>query len=117
MAGLPIRPRAAVRGAALLPYAFRPSVVIRRNAMQKGIFGDSTLWKIIAAVFYGRQIIERVYGRRPERIGRERLGHGQYLSISVTKPLSRRQQKRAGVNLKTLRSQAQADVEAAKRAS
>ena len=38
---------------ALLPYALRPRVVIRRKALRSGLLGNSTLWKGVAVWVFG----------------------------------------------------------------
>jgi hypothetical protein len=101
----------------LVPYAYRPSVVVRRKAMQRGVFGPSTLWKGIAVAVYGRNAFKSFFGKQPERIDKVRLRTGEQLTIRTAKPLSRREQRRTGINRATLLAQAEADVRAAKRRS
>jgi hypothetical protein len=48
-----------------LPLLLRPSFIIRRNAMRKGLLGPSTFWKIVAVVVLGRGTLQRVFGRNP----------------------------------------------------
>jgi len=101
----------------LVPRAYRPSIVVRRNAMRRGLFGSSTLWTGVAVVVFGRNALKSLLGKQPERIDKVRLRMGEQLIIRTAKPLSRREQRRTGITRATLLAQAEADVRAAKRAS
>ena len=76
---------------ALVPVTLRPSFVIRRNAMRKGVLGPSTLWKIVAAVVFGRNIAKRLFGRHADHLGTRTIGVGQVLTVAAVVPLGRRQ--------------------------
>jgi hypothetical protein len=102
---------------ALIPLTLRPSFLIRRNAMRKGVLGPSTLWKVVAAIVFGRSTIKKVFGKQAEPLGKRTIGVGGVLTVAAAAPLSRRQAKRAGVTKKTLEADARADLEAAQQAS
>jgi hypothetical protein len=99
---------------ALVPYTLRPSFLVRRNAMRRGILGPSTMWKVVAVVVFGRSTLRRHLGKQPERLGTVKLRRGQHLRVSTFAPttgLSRRQRRRV---LARLRADAVADVAAAR---
>ena len=102
---------------ALIPLALRPLSVVRRNAMRKGVLGPSTLWKVVAAVVFGRSTIKKVFGKQPELLGRRTIGVGTVLTVAAAAPLSRRQAKRRGITKDSVAADARADIEAAQRAS
>ena len=102
---------------ALIPLTLRPSFVLRRNAIRKGVLGPSTLWKIVAALMFGRSTIKKAFGKQPESLGERTLGVGSVLTVAAAAPLSRRQAKRAGVSKQSLAADARAELEAAQSAS
>jgi hypothetical protein len=102
---------------ALIPVTLRPSFVIRRNAMRKGVLGPSTLWKLVAVVVFGRSTLKKVFGRNAEFLGSYTIGIGHVLSLAVAAPLTRKQAKRAGITKASLETAARAELEAAQRSS
>jgi hypothetical protein len=100
-----------------LPYPMRPAVVVRRRAIWRGVFGSSMFWKIVAGWVFGRSTLKKFFGRQPEYLGKERVKTGEFLTINVYPPLSRRERRRTGITKAVLRAQAEADVRAARRAS
>jgi hypothetical protein len=102
---------------ALIPLTLRPSFIIRRNAMRKGLLGPSTLWKVVAAVVFGRSTIKRILGKQPEELGKRTIGVGSLITVAAAAPLSRRQAKRAGITRAALEANAHAELEAAQQAS
>lgn len=98
-----------------LPATLRPGFIIRRKAMHQGIFGSSTLWKLVAAVVFGRGIMKKVFGRQPEVLARSTLGAGHILAVATSRPLSRREQRKSGINRKLLESLARAELDAGTR--
>ena len=99
------------------PLTVRPSFIIRRNAMRKGILGPSTLWRVVAVVVYGRGTVKRVFGRNPEPLGKRTIGVGHMITVAAAVPLSRKQAKRAGISKKSLAAEARAELEAAQQPS
>ena len=53
--------------AELAPGAIRPSIVIQRKAISKGLLGPSVFWKIVAVALFLRGPVEGTFGRRSER--------------------------------------------------
>ena len=102
---------------ARLPPQLRPSYVIRRNALRKGILGPSTLWKVVAVIVLGRSTLKKVFGRHPEHLGTRTIGVGHVLTVAAATPLTRKQAKRAGISKSSLERDAWADLEAAQRPS
>lgn len=102
---------------AQLPPNLRPKYYIRRRALRHGLFGHSTVWRFIAFVIIFENGLRRVFGRTPERLVRRRIGVGQVLTVAVHAPLTRKQRSATGVTKASLEAAAQADVEAAQRAS
>lgn len=102
---------------ARLPLLLRPSFIIRRNAIGKGLLGPSTLWKVVAAIVFGRSTLKKVFGKQSESLGSRTIGVGSVITVAAVAPLSRRQAKRRGVTKKSLAADAYAELEAAQRAS
>ena len=102
---------------ALIPYALRPSVVIRRKAMRLGILGPSSFWKVVAVFVFGRKTLKKFFGKTPDDLGTRTIGVGSFISVAVLTPLTRKERKRRGVTLASARADAAADLEAAQRPS
>ena len=100
---------------ALIPYRYRPAVVIRRRAMRYGVRGSSVVWRGVAGVIYGRRAIKSFFGKEPEHLGVYRLGPNHFLSIVTSRPLSRREQRRTGITRAVLQRRAEADIQAMQR--
>ena len=56
--------------------ALSPSVLIRRRALQRGVFGSSPMWRAVAVVVFGRRFLKRVFGKTP-RGPRHRTAEGR----------------------------------------
>lgn len=81
---------------ALIPYAYRPSVVVRSKALRQGVFGPSTFWKIVAAFVFGRSTLKKVFGRNEQVLDTMVLkGGGKLVQVETIRALSRRQQRKA----------------------
>ena len=80
---------------ALIPRLVRPSVLVRRQAMYKGVLGNSWFWRVIAGFVFGRSLLKRVFGRQPEHLGRVELRPDRAMMIQTIKPMSRRDRRRA----------------------
>ncbi|MEK7422870.1 MAG: hypothetical protein AAB131_03415 [Actinomycetota bacterium] len=74
-----------------IPRLLRPSVLLRRNALYKGLFGGSRGWLAVGAVIWGRKFVKRTFGRNEEIIATEKLTKGQFLRIDAIRPPSRRE--------------------------
>jgi hypothetical protein len=101
---------------ALVPLTLRPSFIVRRNALRKGVLGPSALWKVVAVVVFGRGTLKRLFGRTPEVLGTRRIGVGHVLTVAASVPLSRREARRAGISTESLAAEARAELEAAQQA-
>lgn len=91
---------------ALIPRMLRPSVLLRRKAINKGFLGPSTLWKLIGVLVFGRSTIKKFFGKNPEVIDVSSLGSGRVMQLTTSKPLSGRSRKkmvRAGVTPPTVK--------------
>lgn len=104
---------------ALLPYSLRPAVIIRRNAIRKGLLGPSLLWKVVAAGVFGRSTLKKVFGKNDEPLGTWKVGGNNFVNVLNAKPPSRKErkrQKRAGLTPKLMKKliidQAVADARA-----
>ncbi|MGB0114599.1 MAG: hypothetical protein WBP59_15380 [Ilumatobacteraceae bacterium] len=102
---------------ALVPITLRPSFIIRRNAMRKGVLGPSTLWKVVAVYVFGRGTLKKVFGKHPEVLAKRKIGVGHVMTVAAAVPLTRKQSKRLGVTKASLAADARAELEAAQRAS
>lgn len=78
-----------------MPRHLKPSVVMRRNALYKGVFGGSRLWMAVGAVLWGRGAMKRVFGKQVEVVSVEKLKRGQAVHIDTFKPPTRRQRRAA----------------------
>jgi hypothetical protein len=80
----------------LIPYTYRPSVILRSKALRQGIFGPSTFWKIVAAFVFGRSTVKKVFGRNEQVLERAVLkGGGRVMQIETIKAPTRRERRRA----------------------
>lgn len=79
---------------ALLPRMLRPSVIIRRKALYSGILGQSTMWKVIGVLVFGKRTITKFFGRNPEVIEVASLGSGRAMQVVTTKPVTRRRRRK-----------------------
>jgi len=102
---------------ALIPLTLRPSFIVRRNAMRKGVLGPSLVWKIVAAFVFGRSTIKKVFGKQPEMLAKRTIGVGSVMTVAAAAPLTRRQAKRAGLSKDSLAAAARSELEAAQQSS
>ncbi len=80
----------------LLPYTYRPSVIIRTKALRRGIFGPSVFWKLVAGVVFGRSTVKKLFGKNEQVLERATLkGGGRLMQIETFKAPSRRQRRKA----------------------
>ena len=78
---------------ALLPYALRPRVIIRRKAIWSGLLGPSTFWKVVAVGVFGQQTIKKVFGRNPEQLGTFSVGQNSFVNVISAKPMTSKERK------------------------
>ncbi len=98
---------------ALLPRALRPSVIIRRKAIWSGLLGPSRMWKVIAALVFGQGTIKKFFGKSPEKITTQKIGLNSFVNVINAKPMTKKQQKQAGITKADIKAQASSDVAAA----
>ena len=88
---------------ALLPYALRPSVVIRRKAIRQGLLGPSLLWKVVAVAVFGRSSVKRFFGKQAQPLGTWKVASNSFVSVLNAKPTTKKQLKQAGTSRKARR--------------
>jgi hypothetical protein len=79
----------------LVPRLLRPSVIIRRNAMYKGLLGGHKGWLAVGGVVWSKSFLKKTFGKNEEILTTEKLTKGQFLRIDAVKPPSRRQRRKA----------------------
>lgn len=77
------------------PRLLKPSVLLRRNALYKGLLGGNRGWLAVGALIWGRGIIKRTFGKQEQVLTVEKLTKGQGLRIDAIGPPTRRQQRAA----------------------
>jgi hypothetical protein len=87
----------------------RPSVIIRRNALYKGLLGGSKGWLALGGIVWSRSFLKKTFGKSEELLTVEKLTKGQVLRIDAIKPLSRRQRKRMKRQAKRAAAREKAD--------
>jgi hypothetical protein len=126
----------------LLPYPLRPRTVLQRTALRRGVRGENILWGAIAAMLGGRgayvrsqairqgviggnrswrvvagvllvrQVLKSA-GKQPENLGKVKFGTNSFVNVINAKPMTKKQQKSAGITKADLKAQASSDVAAA----
>ena len=94
-----------------MPAVLRPSIVIQRRAISKGLLGDSMLWKVVAVGLFIRGPLKGTFGRKSERLARFSVGPGHSVRVGTSKPLTRKQRKATGITKKSLAQQARAELQ------
>lgn len=102
---------------AVLPYALRPAVIIRRKAIRQGLLGPSMFWKIIAGWVFGKTTIKKFFGKNDQPLGTWKVGSNKFVSVINAKPPSKKERKQMTTTTKERRAQivaqAVADTKAA----
>ena len=88
---------------AVLPYALRPSVIIRRKALRQGLLGPSLFWKIVAGWVYGKSTIKKFLGKQPDELGTWKVGSNDFVNVINAKPRTKKQRKASGLTKKAAR--------------
>jgi hypothetical protein len=70
-------------------------VLLRRNALYKGLFGGSRGWLAVGAVMFGGRLLRRVAGKTEEVLTVEKLQPGQAIRIEAIPPDTRRHRRAA----------------------
>lgn len=89
---------------AVLPYALRPAVIIRRKAIRQGLLGPSLFWKVIAAWVFGKTTIKKFFGKQPEKLGTWKVSSNGFVNVINAKPQTKKQRKAAGVTSKAAKA-------------
>lgn len=77
------------------PSVLSLTVLLRRNALYKGVFGGSRGWMAVGAVLWGSKLFKRFLGKNEEVIATEKLVAGQWLRLEAISPPTRKQRKAA----------------------
>lgn len=101
---------------AILPYALRPAVIIRRKAIRQGLLGPSLFWKVVASWVFGKKTIKKFFGKQPEKLGSWTVRSNQYVNVINAAPRSKKQMARSGTSKTVLRGLVIAQAVAAVRA-
>jgi len=124
----------------LLPYALRPSVILRGQVIKRGVIGGNPLlrplamlmvgqgvylrrgalrhgflkgeryWQVIGVVLIGEGIYKRAVKKQPEHIAVERMRSGQRTQISTTAPQLDLSRRQRRAELKRLTAEALAST-------
>lgn len=70
--------------------ALSPALLVRRQAVRKGLFGGSRGWQVLLAIIFGRRALRKVLGKEPEVVATEQLDPGQFVTIRAIDPRSER---------------------------
>ncbi len=62
-----------------------PTVLLRRNAIYKGLLGGQRGWLAIGAVVWAPRLLKKALGRTEQVVAIERLEAGQALRIEAIK--------------------------------
>jgi len=89
---------------AVLPYALRPAVIIRRKAIRQGLLGPSLFWKVVAGWVFGKSTIKKFFGKQPDKLGTWKVGSNDFVNVINAKPQTKKQRKASGVTSKAARS-------------
>lgn len=77
------------------PRLLSPGLLIRRQAIAKGVFGPSSGWRVVAAIVFGRQLLKRFAGKSETIVANEVLHPGQLLQIETIAPRTKAERKQA----------------------
>jgi hypothetical protein len=77
------------------PRLLSPTVLLRRNALHKGLFGGSRGWLAVGAALWAPRVVKRVLGRNEEVVTIEKLKPGQFVRVDAVRPPTRRERKSA----------------------
>jgi hypothetical protein len=76
-----------------LPRLLRPSALLRRNALYRGVLGGSPAWMAVGAVIFGKRFAKKAFGKQVQVLTIEKLLPGQSMRIDTIKPKTRRHQR------------------------
>jgi hypothetical protein len=58
-----------------------PSALLFSNAMRKGIFGDSRMWKVVGIAMLTRRGLKKLMGAEAETVALERIRPGETIIL------------------------------------
>jgi hypothetical protein len=70
-----------------------PAIIIRRNALQKGVLGGNRGWLAVFLALWMKGVIKKHTAKQSELVAVERLTSGQFVSVRSLAPLTRRQRR------------------------
>ena len=76
-----------------LPRLLKPSALLRRNALYRGLLGGSRAWLAVGALIWGRGMLKRVIGKQEQVLLVEKLVPGQAMRIDAIAPDTRRHRR------------------------
>ena len=118
---------------ALLPHVLRPRTLLRRAAVRRGVTGSSVFWRAASLYFVGGPVrlrstairlgfyggnrkwqvvgavvllthdLRRILTKQSEPLGSWKAGVGDFVRVTTTMPMSKKELKRAGTTRKVLR--------------
>ncbi len=71
------------------------------------------MWKVVAAVVFGKGTIKKFLGKNPEKIATQKIGLNSFVNVINAKPMTKKQQKQAGITKADIKAQASSDVASA----
>lgn len=90
---------------AVLPYALRPAVIIRRKAIRQGLLGPSMFWKVVAGWVFGKTTIKKFFGKNDQPLGTWKVGSNKFVNVINAKPPSKKERKQMTTTTKQRRAQ------------
>jgi hypothetical protein len=72
-----------------------PTVLLRRKAVTKGLFGGNRGWMAVGAALWGPRLMRKLFGRNEEIIATERLVAGEAIRLEALRPPTRKQRRAA----------------------
>lgn len=70
-----------------------PAIIIRRNALQKGLLGGNRGWLAVFLALWMKGVLKKHTAKQSEVVAVERLTAGQFVSVRSIAPLTRRQRR------------------------
>jgi hypothetical protein len=90
---------------------------LRARALRQGAVMGNPFWRAVGAALLLREVSKQVFDKPPERLARQRVRPGRFVTVSVSEPrldLSRRERR---AELNRLQTEGMRSVRASKRRS
>jgi hypothetical protein len=90
---------------------------LRARALRQGAVMGNPFWRAVGAALLVREVSKRVFEKPPERLGRQRVRPGRFVTVTVSEPrldLTRRERR---AELNRLQAEGMRSVRASKRRS